>query len=999
VTTRTSRLGQRNIDPQRWDRLKTILGEALEQNSSAARIALVETRCGQDTDLLEEAESLLAEAEALLNERTDSFEECAQNAASTFWQEGPPRGGQRVGAYVIVRELGHGGMGTVYLAERADGQFEKQVAIKILNRGADTAEILRRFREERQILARLDHPNIARLLDAGTTDDGLPYFIMDYIVGAPVTRFAIAQRLSTRHRLELFLKICAAVEFAHRNLIVHRDIKPSNILANAEGEPKLLDFGIAKLLAKDEEAAQLTSEARQHLTPIYASPEQAQGDPITVATDIYSLGALLYELLSDQKPHRFSTTRPTREELALVVGVKIPPPPSAVASDAQTARLLHGDLDAIVLFAMHKEPGMRYGTVADLADDIHRHLAREPVRARHRTLGYRAKCLVKRNGSRLLAGAAVVSVLAGVSFAFWARAQQNARDAAAMPARAVAASARDTRKSIAVMPFQNLSSDPDNAYFAEGIQEEVLTRLTKIEDLKVISRTSTQGYQSEPGNLAEIAKQLGVANILQGSVQKAADQVKVNVHLVNVQTGSHLWAETYDRKLSDIFSVETEIAKGIAESLQAKLTGREEQALATKPTNNLEAYDAYLRGLVFEARSNYSSDAVFNAIDFYDLAVWLDPNFALAWARLSGLHALLYYNRRDTTAARHDAAKRALENAQKLQPDTPETLLFTGYYQYWVLRDYGLAKATFGRVSKMLPVNSEILYALGAIARNEGHWEESVAYWERGLDLSPRNTALLTEVAFTYAALRQFSKAEKLYDRALEILPNELSLMALKASIYQAEGNLQEAAKLLEKVNTQTNSDVAVRIKLAQLRFEGNPEAFQWVQARQARLDFAAGIEKGSKQLGLALAQRVAGDTASSRATAEQARHTLESLKKDQPDNAFVAAALAVAYAIVDEKDSALNEAQRAITLLPSNKDRLSGPAFEENLALVEMMVGENSRAISTLTRLLQTPYGGWLYSPAPITPALLRLDSVWDELRADPAFQKLCEEKLSSGN
>ena len=335
MATKTTRFRQGNIDPQHWDRLKTILGEALEQNSSAARIALVERRCGQDTDLLEEAESLLAEAEALLKERTDSFEDCAQNAASTFWQEGPPRSGERVGAYVIVRELGRGGMGTVFLAERADGQFEKQVAIKILNRGADTAEILRRFRAERQILARLDHPNIARLLDAGTTDDGLPYFIMDYIVGAPVTRFAVAQKLSTRQRLELFLKICAAVEFAHRNLVVHRDIKPSNILANAEGEPKLLDFGIAKLLAKDEDAAQLTAEAQQHLTPICASPEQAKGDPITVATDIYSLGALLYEMLSDQKPHRFSTARPTREELALVVGEQVPPPPSAVASDAR----------------------------------------------------------------------------------------------------------------------------------------------------------------------------------------------------------------------------------------------------------------------------------------------------------------------------------------------------------------------------------------------------------------------------------------------------------------------------------------------------------------------------------------------------------------------------------------------------------------------------------------------------------------------------------------
>jgi TolB-like protein/Tfp pilus assembly protein PilF len=550
-------------------------------------------------------------------------------------------------------------------------------------------------------------------------------------------------------------------------------------------------------------------------------------------------------------------------------------------------------------------------------------------------------------------------------------------------------------KSVAVLPFQNLSSDPENAYFADGIQEEVLTRLAKIADLKVISRASTQQYQSEPGNLAEIAKQLGVANILEGSVQKAGNQVRVNVHLINVQTGSQLWAETYDRKLSDIFAVESEIAKGIAESLQATLTGGEEQALAASPTSNPEAYDAYLRGLAFEARGNYSSDALFKAIDFYDLAVRLDPNFALAWARLSGAHALLYFNRGDRTVARRDAAKDALEHAQKLQPNSPETLLFLGYYQYWVLHDYGMAKATFARVSKMLPGNSEVSYALGAIARREGHWAESVSYWERGLALDPRNTVLLTEVAFTYAALRQFPTAMKLYNRALDILPNELYLLASKASIYQAEGNLQEAAKSLVQVNAQTNSDVAVRLKLAQLRLERNPtEAIRFVQSRQARLHFASPMDKGIKQGGLALIQRVAGDTASAKAAAEQARSTLEPISKEQPDNAFVAAALAVAYAILDEKDSALKEAGRAITLVPSSKDRLSGPGFEENLALVEMIIGENSRAISILTRLLQTPYSGWLYTPAPITPTLLRLDPIWDPLRADPAFQKLCEEK-----
>ena len=262
-----------------------------------------------------------------------------------------------------------------------------------------------------------------------------------------------------------------------------------------------------------------------------------------------------------------------------------------------------------------------------------------------------------------------------------------------------------------MLPFENLSHDPDNAYFANGIQEEILTRLASIADLKVISRTSTQRYQNKPRNLSQIAKQLGVANILEGSVQKAADQVRVNVQLINAQTDSHLWADTYDRKLTDIFGVESEIAKRIAESLQAKLTGREEQALAVKLTNNPEAYDAYLRGLAFEARSciapGFALDLAGKVVGFFERAVQLDPNFAIAWARLSRVDAYLYFTS-DGDIARRDAAKRALENAQRLEPNSPETLLALGYYQYWVLRDYGPAKTTFDRVGKMLPSNSEV---------------------------------------------------------------------------------------------------------------------------------------------------------------------------------------------------------------------------------------------------------------------------------------------------
>jgi TolB-like protein/Tfp pilus assembly protein PilF len=543
-------------------------------------------------------------------------------------------------------------------------------------------------------------------------------------------------------------------------------------------------------------------------------------------------------------------------------------------------------------------------------------------------------------------------------------------------------------KSIAVLPFENLSEDKANAYLADGIQEEILTRLAKIADLKVISRTSTQRYQSKPGNLAEIAKQLGVANILEGSVQKSADQVRVNVQLVNAQTDSHLWAETYDRKLTDIFAVESEIAKGIAESLQAKLTGHEERALAVKPTNNPEAYDAYLCGLAFYARDNFESAGS------YERAVQLDPNFALAWARLSQADASLYFLRDDTTTARRDAAKSALEKAQKLQANSPETMLALGYYQYLVLRDYGLAKSTFALVSKMLPGSSEVPKALGLIARREGNWDESIAYLEQALALDPRNMELLMPAANTYTWLRKFPAALKFYDRGLDITPNDPDIIAAKADIYQAEGNLQEAAKLLSEINAQTSNEGTFRIMMTQLRLERNlGKAVRLLQARQTQFHFTSEFDKGVNQLLLAWAQRLAADTVGAQATAEQARYTLGQLYKNQPDNSNLAGLLSLANAVIGDKNSALKETQHAITLFPSAKDRVEGPKLEEGLALIQMTF-ENSRAISTLTRLLQTPYAGWVYSLTPITPALLRLDPLWDPLRSDPAFQKLCEEK-----
>jgi TolB-like protein/regulator of sirC expression with transglutaminase-like and TPR domain len=574
--------------------------------------------------------------------------------------------------------------------------------------------------------------------------------------------------------------------------------------------------------------------------------------------------------------------------------------------------------------------------------------------------------------------AAALLLLVGIVAAFVLVSKKSARSTSIVP-----------EKSIAVLPFENLSRDPDNAYFAEGIQEEILTRLAKIAALKVISRTSTQRYQSKPSNLAEIAKQLGVAHILEGSVQKAADQVRVNVQLVNARTDFHLWAETYDRKLTDLFGVESEVAKAIADALQAKLTGGEQRALAVKPTNNSEAYDAYLRGLALEARTTTSPDDSEKAAGLYERAVQLDPSFALAWARLSRANAHVYFGGLDSTTARRDATERALNTAQKLQPNSPETLLAQAYYQYWVLRDYELAKATFGRVRDLLPGSSDVPGALALIARRQGHWDESVAYWEQTLALDPRNTEWLALAADTYAMLRQFPAALKTYDRLLDIVPSDPDTVASEAKIYQAEGNLEQAGKLLAGVNAQTPSFIAFLTKMNQLFLERQfDEVIRLIHSRLTEYRDLSDIERLFNPFFLVLAQENAGDIVGARATAQQMLRSLEPLSQKDPDNPNFAQALSLIHAVLGQKDAAIKEAERAITLLPSGKDAVDGPRGEENLAFVEVLVGDNNGAIPRLQRLLEVPYNNCL------TPALLRLNPQWDRLRGDPAFQKLCEEK-----
>jgi TolB-like protein/cytochrome c-type biogenesis protein CcmH/NrfG/predicted Ser/Thr protein kinase len=834
------------------------------------------------------------------------------------------------GDYELLEEIGRGGQGVVYRARQKS--LNRTVALKVIAVGTWATEAhLKRFRREAEAAARLEHPGIVPIHEVGERD-GQCYFSMTFIEGGQLDEVVRHTPVSIRQAAELVAKVARTVHYAHEHGILHRDIKPGNILLDKNGEPHLTDFGLARLL---DTQSSVTRTIDVLGTPSYMAPEQAAGETtkLSKATDVYGLGAVLYQLLTGQPPFAGGTTYETVKLL--------------LETEPRSPRLLNPkvdrDLATICLKCLEKDPKRRYASALALAEDLEHWLKHEPIQAHRTGIFGRGRKWVRRKP----AVAAVITLSLALAVAIgW-----NVWKFISRPAT----------NGVAVLPFENLSRDPDNAYLAEGVQEEILTRLASIAGLKVISRASTQHYQNKPRNLGEIAKQLGVANILEGSVQKTADQVRVNVQLINAQSDSHLWADTYDRKLADILGVESEIAKRIAESLQAKLTSYEEQALAVKPTNKPEAYDAYLRGLACDARGSDTPDALVKGAVFYERAVQLDPNFAIAWARLSRAHGFLSLDI-EPTAARRDAAKRALESAQKLEPNSAETLLALGYYQYLVLRDYGAAKTTLGRVSRLLPGSSEAAFALGLVSRRDRHWDESVVYLEQALNLDPRNVRLLSVAAENYAMLRQFPAALKLYDRMLDITPNDPGVIAQKASIFQAQGDLPKASKLLADINAQTNSGIAFEIKINQLRLERNyGEAVRLLQARLAQFHFALEWYKTAYQGDLALMQRLAGDLAGAKVTGKQLRITTDT----SFDDPTAMGLLAQAYAGMGEKDSALKAAERAVTLMPRAKDALLGPVYEENLAFIEAMFGENRHAISSLTQLLQRPISACIKCPS----------------------------------
>jgi eukaryotic-like serine/threonine-protein kinase len=953
-------------DPARWQRLKEILADVLEQSSVEKQTAVLREACADDTTLLREAEKLLAHD-------TTVFEEFAEFAAARLRRDDRDRIGERIGAYAVVSELGRGGMGAVYLAERADGQFEKRVAIKVLKRGTDTDEVLRRFRIERQILANLEHPNITRLLDAGTTTDGLPYFVMEFIEGTPITKFVQLENIGLRGRLQLFLKVCSAIDLAHRHHIIHRDIKPGNVLVNENSEPRLLDFGIAKVLGVDPDDEHVTITAERRLTPLYSAPEQIAGRAATIASDVYSLGALLYELLTNKPPPGNSNGNSSRTDRSKHLNDSLLQ--SGVVTDPKAKHQLRGQLDQIVTKAMRRDPAQRYSSAGELSKDIERYLDRGAVRSERSSRGaswHRWQIAAASLGVIVLATALLFSLRN--KFA-WSKSAQTSP-----PHAAVA-------HSIAVLPFDNLSEEKENAYFADGIQGDILTNLSKIGDLKVIARASVMGYRGKMTSIREIGKTLGVSTILEGNVRRAGNRVRVNVELINAENGQAIWAENYDRDLTDVFAIQTDLAKKIAAELQAKLTPAEKGRIERKPTENSEAYLAFVH-----ARNLQSAYEDFGKLkeseQLYERAIQLDPRYAVALSRYSQLQSWIVHTF-EATPERREKARTLAERALKLEPDLPEAHLALGFSYYHGDNNYDAALREFEIAQRGLPNETEVDRAIGAIQRRQGKWTESTANLEKAVDLDPNDTWTLQNLAFNYQMRRNFGAADKIMDRALKIDPKGLGLWEVKARLAIAEkGDLSVAENALATINSlpansseqKTEIAIARANILALLRKYG--ELLQVADSLPDNPPHNVPPDFGGKYYVIGFAQQALNDFVGAQAAFLKEKDVASAQLKQSPDDARVHAQSAKVLAWLGEKDAALLEAQRARELLPETKDAFGGPEITVAAAQVHVILGNNADAVKILEELLSRP--SW------ITVEGLKTDPVWDPLRNDPRFQAL---------
>jgi len=819
-----------NLMPSRWHRLKEVLANALEENSPEQRATTLRECCADDTMLLRQAEALLAGD-------TDQFEQFAQFAATRLRSDEPDRVGERVGAYVIVGALGRGGMGAVYLGERADGQFEKQVAIKILKRGTDTDEVLRRFAVERQILAKLDHPNITRLLDAGTTQDGLPYFIMDYVDGIAITEFAREEKLSLTDRLRLLLKICSAVEFAHHNGVIHRDIKPTNILVRCNSEPKLLDFGIAKLL-QDGVSDDLTTPVDRRLTPRYAAPELSGQEPVTLAADVYSLGLVLLELVTDQN-----------------LG-------DEMRAGPRSWRKLDESVDpalaAIIRRATQLEPGKRYASSSELRNALEEFLSntgndKSPSTARTRV----------RRVWHLIVPATVVAIALVIGVFFWprlfrqSRSHQNSVVAQAQPSASAGA-----ERLIAVLPFKPLGVKNDDEVLGLSMADAVIGQMSKIKEIRVLPTSAVLGFKKEADDPLAAARALKADAVLTGTVQRSGDRVRITVQLVDGQTGRTVWSDKFDETFTNIFAIQDSISSQITKALAINLTADERTRIAKRYTNSTEAYNAYLMGLHFYNKR--SKEGLEKAIDYFRQATQLDPDYALAYALLADCYGLQGYYMfvpvdQATTNCKaaaeralllddsvaegyvaiamaqafegnHRAGMESLRRALDLNPN-----LSIAHLRYaWELTDEGKlsdAVSEMKRAEELDPISATNNTALGVVLIFDRRFEQALSYCSRAGELEPANPVIQENIGTAYELSGKYDSAIEAYRKHIELAPGQKNkdLAAIARVLYRANRRSEADALMPEVLRSAANGEIdgLVMTELYAAAGEGD-RAFEW---------------------------------------------------------------------------------------------------------------------------------------------------------------------------